>query len=547
MSFRTNEHQQISMKDRLNNLTERERRMLQKSWAEPFAAHIFPLINERKFEPLYYENNGRPNTPVNVVVGSLLLKEMFGLNDEELVESVIFDSRFQYALHLTSFDEIPYSDRTPSRFRERLYRHELETNEDLLKEEIEQLGEEFVKLMNINSNVMRMDSLMVSSSCKNMGRLELIYTCTSNLVKVIVQSGKAEILPSRLLPYAEENNKNAVCYRMKDDEVTTRLETVTTDALIVYELCKGETFAEVKEYQLLSRMLKDQTENGQLKPNKEISPQSLQNPSDEDATFRRKAGEEYQGYVANVVEVCSENGNIITHYDYEPNRHSDVEFGAEVIEELGPQEEKLVLITDGAYASEDNFEAAEKNNIELVPTNLIGEKPPAIVLGFQIENQKIESCPAGHTPIDCEYNEEKEQYRAHFDKETCENCPHRDKCPVIMQKKTALVKLSQSTIDRAEYAEKLSTEEYKAHARTRNGVEGIPSVLRRRYGVDYMPVRGLLRSKLWFGFKIGAINVKRVIAAALISALLGFVDNIQKLKSLLGKLSRFYFSISCAV
>jgi hypothetical protein len=409
-----------------------------------------------------------------------------------------------------------------------LYRHELETGEDLLKEEIERLGEEYAKLMKIHSNIRRMDSLMVSSSCKNMSRLELIYTCTSNLVKAIVKLGEAGMLAKRLLRYTEDNQKNAFCYRMGKDEVMTRLEEVTADALMIYELC-GEGFAECKEYQLLSRMLKDQTKDGQLKPNKEISPQSLQNPSDEDATFRRKAGEGYQGYVANVVEVCGENGNIITQYDFDINRHSDAEFGAEVIEEFGQQEEPLVLIGDGAYASEENFKAAEENGIELITTNLTGEKPPGIVLGFQIEDHEIKSCPAGHQPIDCNYKEDKDQYRAHFDKGACEQCPHREECPVIMQKRRALVKLSQSTIDRAEYAEKLSTEEYKAYARIRNGVEGVPSVLRRRYGADDIPVRGLLRSKLWFGFKIGAINVKRVIAAALNSALSGVSDEIQAL------------------
>jgi len=538
MGFRTNEFQQVSLQDRINNLTDRERRMLKKSWAEPFANRIFPLIDEAKFEVLYCSDNGRPPTPVNVVIGSLLLKDMVGLTDEELLESVLFDIRFQQALHLTSYEEIPYSDRTPSRFRERLYRHELETGEDLLKEEIERLGEEFAKLMKIHSNIRRMDSLMVSSSCKNMSRLELIYTCTSNLVKAILKLGEAAMLPERLLRYAEDNQKNAVCYRMGKDEVTTRLEEVTADALLVYELC-GEGFGEISEYQLLSRMLKDQTNSGQLKLNKEISPQSLQNPSDEDATFRRKAGEGYQGYVANVVEVCSENGNIITQYDYDVNRHSDAEFGAEVIEELGLQEEPLVLIGDGAFASEENFKAAEDNNIELVTTNLIGEKPPEIVLGFQIEDQEIKSCPAGHGPIDCKYNEEKDQYRAHFDKGTCEQCPHRDECPVIMQKRSALVKLSQSTIDRAEYTEKLSTEEYKAYARIRNGVEGVPSVLRRRYRVDDMPVRGLLRSKLWFGFKIGAINVKRVIAATLLSAHSVLFEKIQEKYLCVLKLCRF--------
>ncbi|MFV0344500.1 MAG: hypothetical protein ACK5JH_16710 [Anaerocolumna sp.] len=58
---------------------------------------------------------------------------------------------------------------------------------------------------------------------------------------------------------------------------------------------------------------------------------------------------------------------------------------------------------------------------------------------------------------------------------------------------------------------KLSAEEYTTLQKKRNGVEGLPSVLRRRYHVDPMPVRGLVRSKICFSFKIGAINVKRVL------------------------------------
>jgi len=512
MSFRLNDSQQIDMNDRLNNLTDRELRTLNNSWARPFGDRIFPLIDESKFGALYCNDNGRPNTPVNIVVGALLIKELTRLTDEELLESIILDPRFQYALHLTSYEAVPFSDRTVSRFRERLCLHEMETGEDLLKEEIERLAGDFAKMLKINGKLKRMDSAMVSSSCKNMGRLELIYTCTSNLVKALVKSGEAGILPAHLMKYDEDSNKNSVCYRLEKDEVKTRLEEVTAHALELYELA-GYTLNCYEEYQLLERMLMDQTENGELKPNKKISPESLQNPSDEDATFRRKAGKAYQGYTVNVVEDCGENGNIITSYDFDVNTHSDVAFGAETIEKLGQQDEKVVIITDGAFASEDNFEAAEANNIELVATALTGEKPPKIILDFEIEENTINACPAGHAPIDCSYDEKKDQYRAHFDKATCESCPHRDECPVIMQKKTALVKLSATTIERAKYAEKLTTEEYKGYARIRNGVEGVPSIMRRRYGIDDMPVRGLVRSKLWMGFKIGAINVKRVIVA----------------------------------
>jgi len=485
------------------------------------------MIDESKFEVLYCKDNGRPNTPVNVVVGAALLKEMMGDTDEELVDSTVLDPRYQYALHLTSCDEIPISDRTLSRFRERLYLHELDTGEDLLKEEIERLGVEFAKLLKIQGNLKRTDSLMVSSSCKKMGRLELIYTCVSNLVKALVKSGEIGLLPEHFLKYAEDGDKNAYCYRLEKDEVETRLEAVTADALLLYELA-GALLNGFDEYRLLGRMLTDQTEDGKLKPNQKIKPSSLQNPSDEDATYRKKAGKGYQGYTANIVEDCGEDTNIITGYDYAVNLHSDAEFGAEVIENLGPQEEKAILIGDGAYASAGNFEAAAENNIELITTNLTGEKPAAIILGFQMEEGVIASCPAGYAPIDSEYKEDTASHRARFDKATCEGCPFREECPVSMQKKTALVNLSTSTIQRAVYAEKLSTEEYKAYARKRNGVEGVPSVLRRRYRVDKMPVRGLLRSKLWFGFKIGAINVKRVIAAIYFRIFWSHIPSVDK-------------------
>ncbi|MEG2316505.1 MAG: hypothetical protein RSC91_09815, partial [Clostridia bacterium] len=42
----------------------------------------------------------------------------------------------------------------------------------------------------------------------------------------------------------------------------------------------------------------------------------------------------------------------------------------------------------------------------------------------------------------------------------------------------------------------------------------LPFLLRRKYGIDPIPVRGFVRSKIWFGFKTDAINVKRVLAVA---------------------------------
>jgi len=73
------------------------------------------------------------------------------------------------------------------------------------------------------------------------------------------------------------------------------------------------------------------------------------------------------------------------------------------------------------------------------------------------------------------------------------------------------VMITEKTVQRAIYLQKYSLPEYQELAKVRNRVEGIPSVLRRKHHVDQMPVRSYLRSKMWFGFKITAINVKRVL------------------------------------
>lgn len=117
MAFVANNNQQLTLTGSLFYLTEREKRVLDKSWAKPFAEKVFPAIDESIFSVLYSDKASRPNTPVNVIVGALILKEAMGDTDDGLMEALIFDIRYQYALHTTSFEEQPFSDRTLSRFR----------------------------------------------------------------------------------------------------------------------------------------------------------------------------------------------------------------------------------------------------------------------------------------------------------------------------------------------------------------------------------------------------------------------------------------------
>ena len=130
---------------------------------------------------------------------------------------------------------------------------------------------------------------------------------------------------------------------------------------------------------------------------------------------------------------------------------------------------------------------------------------------FEIDEKEhlVKKCPSGHKTIHSTFKVG--SYRAHFDKKHCANCPLRKDCSVIEQKKSYLFKVSEKTLHRCQLITRMGTSEYQELARKRAGIEGIPSVLRRRYKIDHLPVRGGVRVKVYLGFKISAINCKRLI------------------------------------
>jgi dihydropteroate synthase len=164
-------------------MTERELKIPENSWAAVFAKEIFPAINEQRFSALCSDKE-RPNTPANVNVGALIINDMLGLTDEELVEGVALNPQIQYALHLTRNRETPCNDRTPSRFRERLCERMDKTGDDLIKEEVLSLAGLANARLHASDKPQRMDILMISSNCKRMAILELIYICSANVTAV---------------------------------------------------------------------------------------------------------------------------------------------------------------------------------------------------------------------------------------------------------------------------------------------------------------------------------------------------------------------------
>ena len=113
----------------------------------------FRTNSYQQLSVLYSSNASRPNTPVNVCIGALIIKELFGISDDEVVENLMLDPRYQYALHTSSFEEQPLSDKTLTRFRKRCYDYESIHGIDLLHECMTGLGTNIAKLMDISPRV----------------------------------------------------------------------------------------------------------------------------------------------------------------------------------------------------------------------------------------------------------------------------------------------------------------------------------------------------------------------------------------------------------
>ena len=477
MSFKVNSSQQISFNDSVFSLTAREKKALDNSWAKIFADEIFPNIDEERFSVLYSSKASRPNAPVNVIIGALIIKELFDYSDDEIVENLMLDLHLQYALHTTSFEEQPISDKTLSRFRSRCYNYETTHGIDLYHDCVKDLSSKIAKLMNLSGRIKRMDSMMIESNIRFLSRMELIYTCISKLT-IYFDKNYPKKIPDDLRHYTDSNDYNRIFYHQLNDNIEQIIQALLSDSDKLLELC-GTDYEEVTEYQLFLRCLSDQTvvENGKrrlrTKEDGTMNSTALQNPSDPDATYRNKAGKLHRGYVANL--------------------------------------EETVLITDGGYAGQDNFALAKEKNIKLITTALIGKEAPDALADFTFNDDGtiLLRCAAGHEPVRQSYTKTTRQCKVSFNCNHCVGCPSQGQCRPKIDGWNATFITSKNASNRAKSQRYMQSEEFSNYAKLRNGVETVPANIRKNYRLDKLP-RGKQRGKFFFGSKIAALNFRKL-------------------------------------
>ena len=345
--------------------------------------------------------------------------------------------------------------------------------------------------------------------------MELIYTCISKLAMYVNKTNGAA-LSDDLKHYTDPNDFNRVIYHQRSTDADDCMKQLLTDADKLLALCESE-YNDSTEYDLFVRCLSEQTivenENRRLRTKEDGGMKSsmMQNPSDPEATFRSKAGKDHRGCAANLEESVGENGSVVTEYQYDQNNHSDSQFIQEHLEQMDKQEERTVIVTDGAYSGTENTQLAADKNIELITTSLTGKPAPDILADFEFneEGTKVLRCPAGHAPKSCSYMKQSNQCAVSFLHEQCASCPYQDQCKPKIFKRVAKIVTSKAAHERAKIQRCMSSEEFKNYARLRNGVETVPSNIRKNYHLEKIP-HGKQRGKFFFGSKIAALNFKKL-------------------------------------
>lgn len=500
---------QMSLTDPYLSYPKYVRKALRKSWADGFYRNIFSKINEDRFAVLYSEKYSRPNAPVNVIIGLLILKELNGWTDEETIASLYFDYRVQYALAITDLEQERICGNTLGNFRARLYEYNEKHGRDLLAQETSELTDALIKISGMDTSLARQDSMLVSANCKRMGRLELVYTTNANMVKLLDKG--SHTIPVSCRHYLEKKDKSDHIYRVKKENVKETTTRLLRESVALYDIVPAN-LRDSEAFKNLARLIEEQTDDDHT-PKDNRSASSLQNPSEPDATYRRKGNKAHIGYKLNFVEARDTDKGLgmIVHYERQSNNVSDCALGISALEtDLKGVE---TMVSDGAFYSKDIVKKARQKGIELSFSALNGRHAQQGKLGvdqFTIDpqNELILACPGGFTPVKASRTPEKQWYQAHFNKDDCAKCSLKDSCIFKEQKRFNVVAFTDKKLIADQYRTLLGTAEHRALADFRAGVEGVPSVLRRVYRIDKVPVRGLVRTRIWDHLKVIAYNFK---------------------------------------
>ncbi|MCP4622954.1 MAG: transposase [bacterium] len=522
------DHKQREIFDPWDFLSPKRRRMLDETWPGLFREHVLEELPVNEMRPFFHEYFGRPSKEIHTVLGIMLLQQTMDLSDKEAIGHLAYDIRWHYALGITDeSDKAKYiSEKTLWSTRQTMASHNLD------QVMLNKIAGKLADVFEVDTENQRIDSVHIQSNMRRLGRVG-IFSKTIHKFLVNLKRHHTELfdtIPEELRQrYISEKSLQSFSM-VKPSQAEKTLQTLSADLFDLIERFKDRPeVCSMHSYKLMQRVLceqcnvvsDDKGDHVTVKKPKEIPSDSLQNPSDPDASF---SGHKGQGYQVQIMETYTSTDdrdekdqtlNLITSVEVEKACEHDSGALLPAIEaaqnqDLSPE----TVLADSLYGGDDNVQAAKALGVDVIAPAMPGGQSEGIRLdAFQFNKQgRVVACPAGHAPEQVKYKKKNQRHTACFALDHCAACPLAGQCPVNSGKKYNYLRYTDKEWRLAERRAVEKTEAFVDAYRWRAGVEATMSQYDRLTGVKRLRVRGLQAVRFCATLKAAGLNLLRAAA-----------------------------------
>lgn len=474
------------------------------------------LFKDDDLKELYDPGNGRPSLPPSILSGVLLLQFHDNVSDEEAVQRLQFDLRWQVALNLPT--DYPGFDPTSlGNFRERLAEHGQERY----------AFDRFVAVGRTAGFIPdRVTLLTDTTRTKGAGAVQDTYTLLRKCMrKLLKQLGYATLGKRRglapeterlLATYLEQDRKAKIDWS-NPAERAKQLKVLFQDAEAVLDLAAEQIDdADVRAIAwLLVKILGDD-----IAPDAQGDPQiaagtardriiSITDP--EMRHGHKSSAQRFNGFKVSVT--TDQSSEMIVDIQDIPASGSDGQALMPTIERVAQHAGVIVeqVIGDGAYGSGENRAACAAEHVDLLAPVMQPQDPTVDKSAFQIDlAQQTATCPQGHTvtgkPGPKEDGRPTLQFT--FDRATCEACPLFKRC-VKSQVAGRTVSTHPYETYLRDARRRQQTDEFKERYRLRSAVERTQAEL-VQHGVRATRYLGHPKRQLQRLWTAAVVNLKRL-------------------------------------
>lgn len=444
----------------------------------------FSFVYDELLENYCLDNGRNAINPIRMFK-YLLLKSIYDLSDEDIVERSKYDMSFKYFLEMAPEDGVIESS-SLTKFR-KLRLKDMNLLDMLINKTVSIAIEKGI----IKSKSIIVDATHTKSKYNQKSPREILLERSKKLRKSIYE--------------VNENMKEKFPTKNTVDELENEIDYCKRLIEIIEKEKNLLEYPKIKEkFNLLKETLNDDIEH-------------LQISKDEDAKIGHKTADtSFFGYKTHIAMTEERIITAATITTGEKNDGKELENLLEKSIKAGIEVD--TIIGDAAYSEKGNIELSEKENIKLV-----AKLNPSVTQGYRKKEDEFQfnkdagmyTCKAGHMAIRKARQGKKEVAQNqvdcyYFDVEKCKCCPYKEGC----YKEGAKSKTYSITIKCDIHKTQIDFQDsdyFKEKAKERYKIEAKNSELKHRHGYDVASSSGILGMKLQGAMAIFTVNIKRII------------------------------------